>query len=254
MRSTQSTIALERGRPIRAGRVAGRPDSSGSRTALGAAILLVAALLLMVGSSGSVAAATIDFDDLAPGTSVSTIGDTTFAHSDAGASLVVASGRITSSAPAYLGAEAGSGPTGDSQNLMLPGESLSLGFATPTYALELKVISTAGTPPDAFELVTPSGSVSSGATPFIDASGDEFWQLSVVVPQPFSSAELRSTTADEVFAFHVDDVVVPEPKGGSVLGAGLAGLIGLASRSARRSGLAGSASSDARIIPRAGDS
>lgn len=175
--------------------------------------------------AGSPAAAQlIDFDALAPGTIVTTIAPATFSHSDQGIDLVVASGLPSTSAPNALGAAYLYGPTNDPQSLFLPGEVLALALAAPATQISLAVISTPGTPAGAFELSTPSGSTTSGAVPDAYVGDDEVFLLSFSSGVAFTSAELRSSYADGLFAFHVDDVFVPEPSLGWLLAAGLPAL------------------------------
>lgn len=173
---------------------------------------LLGALLIAGAPLASAArAATIDFDSLAPGTAVTTLPGVSFAFSDPGFGLIVSTGLETTSAPNYLGVDDGG------SELFLPGDVVTLAFASPIGFLSASFVSTAFTPDGAFTLdVGASGSAVSGSPTAILPSGDEVFALAVSSPTPFSSARLIASDIG-VFSFNVDDIVfeparpVPEP-------------------------------------------
>lgn len=208
-----------------------------SRIALSAAHGLSLALGLgLLLAAATAPAETIDFDDLQPGQIVTTITPVGFAHSEVGLDLVVSTGAVATSMPNYLGAAYLLGPSNDDQDLFLPGEALELSFDAPTHSISVAVVSTPGTPAGAFELVTASGSVTSDGIPDQFAGYDEVFLLSFSSSSPFTSAELRSSYAEGLFAFHVDDIVVPEPALAPLITAGIGLLAVLGGRRDRPMG------------------
>ncbi|MEZ4331721.1 MAG: hypothetical protein R3F35_08195 [Myxococcota bacterium] len=178
-------------------------------------------------------AQTIDFDGLPSGSVVTMVGSTTLGHAEPGIDLVVATGLPTTSAPNYLGAADPQSPTSDSQDLFLPGDTLQILLGSPVPSLSVVVLSTAGTPPGAFQLATPGGVVTSGATPTAMRGDDEVFVLVADGSLPIDGAELRSASRDRLFAFHVDDIQVPEPQGVAVFGLAIPSLAGLVRRRLR---------------------
>lgn len=169
-------------------------------------LLTVLALLGVPGLGIAALVSIVDFDDLKAGTLVQTVEDIDFSFNSPDANLVVSSGLATTSEPHYLGATEGV------RDPFLPGDVISLKFASPIVDLSLVVLSTAGTPSGVFELSTSSGSDVSGM-PDAMLEGDEVYGLSVRSQTPFSSAELRAAP-EGLYAFHLDDVaiaMVPEP-------------------------------------------
>ncbi len=182
---------------------------------LGFACSLALGVALAAGPS---AAVTIDFDALAPGTPVATLGDVTFSV-DPDVGLEVGTGLATTSGANYLASADGDGS-------FLSGDVITLEFAVPVRSLSLAVVSTMGTAPGAFTLFSDAGMATSGA-PDAFLGMDEVFLLSIEPSAPIARAELRAS-AGGLFAFNPDDVTyaVPEPGVALMLTALLVPLLG----------------------------
>lgn len=189
-----------------------RPDGrSAARPRRRRRTVLIGSLAASLLAGGAARAQVIDFDDLRPGTAVEKIDGVYFTHGTGGVALIATMGLVTTSAPNYLGAAELLVPPGEA--LFLPDDRLELEFSETVRALTLRVVSTAGTPAAAFELVTPQGSVLSPSKPSAYLGDDEVFELSFTSSPlvGYRTAELRSDSTAGLFAYHVDDLVVPEP-------------------------------------------
>lgn len=199
------------------------------RSTLGGRACGIALSVLFGGlaSADRASAQTIDFDGLPAGSVVTMVGSTTLGHSVPGTALVVASGLPTTSTPNYLGAADLQSPSSGGQDLFLPGETLQIVLGASVPALSVVVVSTPGTPAGAFELASPGGVVTSPATPTAMRGNDEVYLLVANSSLPIGGVELRAADRGSLFAFHVDDIQVPEPSGFSGLALAVVLLAGL---------------------------
>ena len=164
---------------------------------------------------------TIDFDNLADGSLVTTISGVTFSSSvtpDFGLDLVVSSVYDTTSGQNYLGVGDGG------SEAFFPGDTIDLVFATPITSLSINFISTANTPPNTFSITTPVGFVSNGNTPdsTLPDTGEVFTLL-FASATPFSSAQLFGGNGG-VHTYNIDDItftVVPLPPAFLLFASGL---------------------------------
>jgi hypothetical protein len=156
-------------------------------------------------------ATTINFDDLSPGTVVSTIQDVTFTSSvtpEYGLDLIVSSVFDTSSGENSLGVDDGG------TEVFLPGDTIDLLFATPITSLSVNFISTSNTPPNTYSITTPAGSSSNGSTPdaILPDTGEVFTVL-FSSATPFTTAQLYGG-AGGAHSYNIDDITfstVPLP-------------------------------------------
>lgn len=146
-------------------------------------------------------AAVIDFDGLTPGDLVTTLGGVTFSSNIVGYDLIASSGFDTTSSSNYLAVDDGG------FEVFLPGDVITLDFATPINSLSVSFISTPSTPGNAFEISTSVGSATSGAAPdSILGDGGEVFMVLFSSATAFNSADLLTPILD-VFSFNVDDIV-----------------------------------------------
>lgn len=150
----------------------------------------------------------ITFDDLAVGTSVSTLAGVTFS-SNTGLPLIVASGFSTTSGTQYLGVGDGG------VQVFLPNDEIEMRFETPINNITVNFISTANPPVGAFHLRTVFGEQVSRATPdSVLLDQGEVYTVSFFYPEGFLSALLIGSDPGAIYSFNVDDIEtsrVPEP-------------------------------------------
>lgn len=176
-------------------------------------------------------AASIDFDSMATGGLITTVGEVTFT-SDTGLPLVVSSIFDTSSGFNYLGV------ADTPLEVFMPGDTVTLAFSLPVTYLAVKFVSSPATPGGLFSIITDSGTVLSGASPTLTLpDGGEVFALEFFASTPFSAADL-SSAGTGLYSYNLDDIVytpVPVPAALPMLGFSvLGGLLISNRRKARR--------------------
>ena len=191
------------------------------------AMLITCAFLSLEISPSAIHATPIDFDNLSPGTQVTTIGTATFS-SNIGLDLIVSTGFDTTSGLNYLGVDDGG------FEVFFPGDIVTLVFSQLQAAFSLNVISSPFTPAGAFNIEALAsslvvGSQTSGAVPStILPDGGEVFPITLAPSALFDEIRL-STTTFGLFSYNIDNVVavpVPEPSTLSLFCVALA-LLGL---------------------------
>ena len=170
-------------------------------------LLLCQVLWLVLFVTLQAEAFVINFDNMPSGSVVTTIGEVTFSTNVSGYSLTATDMYLTTSSPNSLGVNY-------SLPVFLPGESVTLRFASPINFLSVNFISSPLTPAGVFSIGTLVGSSQSSATPSeILADSGEVFPVSFFSETPFTEATL-SSLADGIYSFNIDDMtgyLVPKP-------------------------------------------
>lgn len=174
-----------------------------------------------VGVSASASAVTIDFDSLAPGTTVTTIEGVTFSSNIGCCDLIVSTGLETTSGANYLGIDDGGTES------FLGGDEITFDFDQAVLSLTLSVVAVFGLPDATFTLSGGGMSDISGAPDLTLLSGDEVYILTIANPAGFTTATLSAALG--LAAFNIDDIVftpVPLPGALFLFLTGLCGVFG----------------------------
>lgn len=187
---------------------------------------LAAALALLSVPATASAQGIIDFNSLAPGSVVTSVGSVGFAFfpsqsQHSGFPLIVSSGFAASSGGRYLGVQDGR------SEFFQPGDRVDLLFGSPVNRVDVSFITPKGAPDGAFILVGGGGiAISTSGNKVVLPTGDTAITLHLFAPAPTFSVSVISNGVAPPFS--IDDVVVPEPGLGALLAAGLGGVVGLA--------------------------
>lgn len=199
-------------------------------------ILATASAILVVTSSALVSAqgVVVDFNSIAAGTVVTSVGGVGFAYvpnefEQSAFPLIVSSGFASSSGARYLGVQDGR------SEFFTPGDAVNLTFGSAVDRVAVAFVVPGVAPNGAFGVRTGATTVTStSANRVVLPTGDSAYTVHLLSASPFSTATAFSnaTTAPR---FSLDDVVVPEPGGSVLLTSGLAGLVTLIGARRRRS-------------------
>lgn len=195
----------------------------GSNIATFRARALVAAGLLLL--AGQTHAVLIDFDDVAAGTPIDTIGNVQFSFNN-GLQLIASDTFDTSSGANALGVDDG----GSQAFLEFFGDVVTLSFDTPIVSLSVAFVSTPGTPDGTYSITTALGrAVSTSPPDTVLGDGGEVFRLTFSSATPFGSAELSGDSGLDIHSFNIDDIEfvlaqpVPAPPTIGALGLALLG-------------------------------
>jgi len=174
---------------------------------------------------GGAPTTTINFDGVAAGAVIpngGTFDGVGFDFSDLAYDLIVLDGLDTTSPPNFLGVDDGS-PYGP----FLGGDTVTLTFPTPVFAVGVSFLAPGGLYGGAFHVVTPEGTADSGASPtFTFGSGDEEWFVGLIADTPFATADFTSDD-DIIVSNNLDDITyaaIPEPVSAALVVSGVAGI------------------------------
>lgn len=172
-------------------------------------MMTLAAVIVL--SLSPLQAATIDFDGLSAGDTVTVIDGVTFSSNVPGLDLVVSTGFDTTSPDNYLGID-----DPFSGDVFLGGDEIYLDFGRDAGSLRVNFISAGPAEAGDFSIITSSGTAANAAVE--DRAlpdGGLVYAISFASATPFNSAVLSSIFA--LTAFNIDDIAidildpVPEP-------------------------------------------
>ena len=175
--------------------------------------------------------ATIDFDDLLPGSDVFTIGVVGFSSNIIGYDLVVSNTFDTTSGENSLGVDDGG------SRVFLPGDVVTLSFSVPITSLSANFISTPVDSGEVFRIEADPGSSPGNPRSATLSDLGEVYPVSFSSGTSFSTAELVSLVPDDgaefsFYSFNIDDISftpavapIPEPATMVLLGVGLTAIL-----------------------------